>query len=691
MRDPRYDVLFDSVEIGPVTARNRFFQVPHCCGMGYRYPQSSATMRGIKAEGGWAVVCTEETEIHPSGDIAPYLENRIWDQQDVVALSALTAAVHEHNSLAGIELCHNGAHSSNLYSREVPLAPSHTIVDTGHPVHARAMTKQDIQRVRRWHVNAALRAKEAGFDLIYVYAGHDMSLFQHFICKRHNTRSDEYGGSLENRVRLLKEVLQDTRDAVGDSCAVGLRFAVEEFLGADGIEAQGEGHDIVSMLAELPDLWDVNVADWSKDSATSRFENEGYQEAHIGFVKKLTTKPVVGVGRYTSPDSMLRVVREGVMDFIGAARPSIADPFLPQKIEQGRIDDIRECIGCNICVSGDFTCTPIRCTQNPTMGEEWRKGWHPEKIAPSNEQSRILVVGGGPAGLEAARACAARGLEVNIADADSQWGGRVHRESRLPGLSEWIRVRDWRVGQLQKIAAANMYLQSAMTADNILEHGSENVVIATGSRWRRDCVGRSNRQPVAVDESISVITADDLLDDMALATKVAGPAVVYDTDGHYMGGVLAEMLARESIDVTLLTTDAKVSAWSENTLEQAAIQRRLLELGVTITSLRRLVKTASGVVTSACVYTQDCVDINCATLIPVTSRLPMNDLYQQLLNRQQQWQDHGVRRVDCIGDSLAPATIAAAVYSGHRYAREFGETPDPDFPAFKREVILSRN
>src|SRR3546814_651262 len=131
MRDPRYDILFEPVQIGPATARNRFYQVPHCCGMGYRYPASSAAMRGVKAEGGWAVVCTEEAEIHPSAEVAPFVENRIWDAQDLPHLKALTEAVHAHGSLAGIELVHNGHHVANHYSREVPLGPSHRGHATG--------------------------------------------------------------------------------------------------------------------------------------------------------------------------------------------------------------------------------------------------------------------------------------------------------------------------------------------------------------------------------------------------------------------------------------------------------------------------------------------------------------------------------------------------------------------------------
>ena len=140
------------------------------------------------------------------------------------------------------------------------------------------------------------------------------------------------------------------------------------------------------------------VGFWPDDSRTSRFAHEAWTEEHFRGIKQLTSKPVVGIGWLTSPDTMVRLIRDGVLDLIGAARPSIADPFLPLKIEEGRLEDIRECIGCNVCVTGDWTSTPIRCTQNPSMGEEWRRGWHPERFRPAGSDAKVLVVGGRPGG-----------------------------------------------------------------------------------------------------------------------------------------------------------------------------------------------------------------------------------------------------------------------------------------------------
>jgi dimethylamine/trimethylamine dehydrogenase len=172
-RDPRYDVLFEPVRIGPVTARNRFYQVPHCNGMGHAHPSTNAAMRGIKAEGGWAVVATEECEIHPSSDVSPYHEARLWDDRDLPLFAR-----------AAIELAHNGASNPNRYARIAPLAPSSHVIFNTDPIQPRVMDKRDIADVRRWHRKAALRARDAGFDIVYVYAGHNLSLPMHFIAKR---------------------------------------------------------------------------------------------------------------------------------------------------------------------------------------------------------------------------------------------------------------------------------------------------------------------------------------------------------------------------------------------------------------------------------------------------------------------------------------------------------------------------
>ena len=681
-RDGPFDILFEPVRIGPVVAPNRFYQVAHCNGMGHRMPEGLARMRGIKAEGGWGVVCTEEVEIHHSSDLSPYIEGRLWGDEDTPGLRRMADAVHAHGSLAAIELVHNGINAVNLYSRTPPMGPRSMSVlgASGYePVQARRMDKRDFRDVRKWHRAAAIRARDAGFDIVYCYAGHQLSLAMHVLSRRYNDRTDEYGGSLENRVRFFRELVEDAKDAVGARCGIAIRLAVDELMGDDGITSEGEGREIVASLAELPDLWDVNVSGWSNDSATSRFEKEGYQERYCGFVKSLTTKPVVGVGRYTSPDAMVSAIRRGVLDLIGSARPSIADPFLPNKIKEGRHDEIRECIGCNICVAADNKLVPIRCTQNPTMGEEWRRDWHPEIIAPKTSDDQILVIGGGPAGLECARALGQRGYSVVLTEARPDFGGRVELEARLPGLSEWRRVVEWRMNALRKMRNVTLYPGSEVDPGDVSELGARHVIVATGATWRRDGVGRNQWQSIQGHDSPHVLTPDDIM----AGRLPKGRVVVYDNDHFYLGGVIAERLAQGGCSVSLVTPAAIVSYWTQFTLEQEKIQRRLVSLDIGLHTQLTIESIEESFVACSSELTTEKVRLPCDAVVLLSDRTPNDGLYQQLIPMRD---DGRIASLRLIGDAEAPNIIAQAVFSGHLAAREFGEAAQEGTP-FKVERV----
>ena len=682
-RDSRYDILFDAVDIGPVKSKNRFYQVPHCNGGGYRDPSAAAEMRGIKSQGGWGVIFTEQCEMHHTSEITPFIELRLWDDADIPMIAKMADRMKEYGALAGIQLAYSGINGPNLYTKEVPLAvtgmPIRTF--TNDPVSARSLDKEDIKNLRRWFVNAAKRSKTAGFNLICLYGAHGFGIFQHFLSTATNQRTDEYGGSLENRARFVKEVVEEVRNEVGDSMGITLRLSLDEMIGDLGF-ANSEVRDFVEMHQDLPDLWDLAHGAWEDCSGPSRFKEEAAQFDLVTGIRKLTSKPIVGVGRFTSPDVMVKQINSGTLDFIGCARPSIADPFLPKKIEEGRIQDIRECIGCNICITGDMTMSISRCTQNPTFMEEWRKGWHPETIEPKGKTSKVLVIGSGPAGLEAALACSNRGYDVTLTEATKILGGRVAKERKLPGLSAWGRVADYREYQLSQKSNVETYLESSLDADQVLEFGFENVCIATGSTWRADGVSRQHVVPIPNDHSINLYTPDDIMNNKLPAGKV----VIYDDDHYYMGGVIAEKLIENGCDVTLLTPCAYVSEWSINTLEQAEIQKRLIEMGVKIELNRGLISISNSKLISNCIYTQNEKEIETQNIVMVASRKPHDQLYNDLLLKRTKWIDAGIKSIKLIGDANAPGPIAWATYAGHRYARELDTEDIGDNLPFRREV-----
>lgn len=666
MRDARYDPLFEPLAIGPVTAPNRFYQVPHCSGMGYRRPQMMAAMRGMKAAGGWGVVCTEYCSIHPSSDDMPYPHASLWDDSDVAKLRLMTDAVHEHGALAGVELWYGGRSTVNLYTREPAFGPNSlpNTAKQGMPLQTKAMTLEDIETLKGWYQAAAKRALAANFDIVYVYANHEY-LLHDFLLPNVNSRQDDYGGSAQNRVRLIRQIIQQTRDTVGHRCAVAVRYSVPRDVDND----EDELIKMFGMIAELPDLWDITVTDYSWEMGSSRFVKEASNQLAVAKIKSMTSKPVVSVGRFTSPDTMLSQITAGVQDFIGAARPSIADPFMPQKINQGRLDEIRECIGCNVCYAYDSLGSPLRCTQNPTMGEEWRRGWHADKVPKKHANESVLVIGAGPAGLEAACTLGQRGYLVTLAEAQTSLGGRVTAESKLPGFAEWARVRDWRLGQIAKLPNVMVYPDNRLDVDAVLDLEHQHLLVATGARWRDDGVGRWRQTAFeGAKNTDSIFSVESILKgDLA-----DGSVIIYDDDHYYMSVAIALKLRAENIEVTLVTPEGRVGGWSYFTQEQHRSMVALIEAGVDVVSNQGLMSWNGSEATIQCVFSEVESVIAGDYLIPVTARLPNDELWLDLQSRQHDFHSSGGLSMQLIGDGSIPGLIASAVYSGHKAARELG-------------------
>ena len=689
-RDPKHDILFEPVRIGPKTLRNRFYQVPHCTGFGAEKPGSQALFRGMKAEGGWAAVNTEEALIASDTDYWPVVSTRVWDEDDLRNLSLMADEAHRHGSLAGIELTHGGVHADGRESRRPSMGPSQLASDYHPFVVPKAMELGDIERVREDWVRAATLSRDAGYDIIYVYGGHSYLPLQ-FLSPFYNKRTDAYGGSLENRARFWLETLEEVRAAVGDDCAVAVRLCIEA-LGPAGVELD-EGIGFVVLADHLVDLWDVNVGsitDWSKDSGASRFFPEGYQLEWTGRVREVTAKPIVGVGRLTSPDRMAEIVRSGAWDLIGAARPSIADPFLPKKIEEGLYGEIRECIGCNVCIMKAEWGNHIGCTQNATAGEEYRRGWHPEKFEPAaNADNDALVVGAGPAGMECAIVLGKRGFRrVHLVDAAPEIGGVMRWVPELPGLGEWGRFVNWRAVQLEKLKNVEVITATELSAQGIREYGAEIVILATGARWATDGLNALTHEPISGADAVlpNILTPEQI---MLEGKAVPGKrVVVYDAEGYFTAAGLAERLAGEGYDVELATCLERIAPVTDETLEGPMLRQHLHDVGIRQRAGFLASEIADGVVRGTDEFGEP-LELEADAVVLVTQRLSNEALYLELAQEPDALRAEGIEALYRIGDCVAPRIIAEAAFDGHRLAREIDcEDPAMPLPYTRERIVL---
>jgi dimethylamine/trimethylamine dehydrogenase len=433
-----------------------------------------------------------------------------------------------------------------------------------------------------------------------------------------------------------------------------------------------------------------SITDWSKDSGASRFFPEGYQLEWTGRVREVTAKPIVGVGRLTNPDRMAEIVRSGAWDLIGAARPSISDPFLPKKIEEGRYGEIRECIGCNVCIMKAEWGNHIGCTQNATAGEEYRRGWHPEKFEPAaNADNDVLVVGAGPAGMECAIVLGKRGFRrVHLVDAAPEIGGVMRWIPRLPGLGEWARFLNWRAVQLEKLKNVEVILGTELTAKDIRSYGAEIVVVATGARWATDGLNAYTHAPIpGADASLAHILTPEqiMLEEKAVPGK---RVVVYDAEGYFTAAGLAEKLAGEGHDVELATCLERIAPVTDETLEGPMLRQHLHNVGVDQRAGFLAAEIGEGFIRGTDEFGEP-VELEADAVVLATQRLSNESLYLELAQDLDALRGEGIDALYRIGDCVAPRIVAEASYDGHRLAREIdSDDPATPLPYMRERIVL---
>jgi dimethylamine/trimethylamine dehydrogenase len=389
---------------------------------------------------------------------------------------------------------------------------------------------------------------------------------------------------------------------------------------------------------------------------------------------------------------MVDAINSGKLDIIATCRPSISDPFLPQKIDEGRLDDIRECIGCNICISRwEIGGPPLICTQNATAGEEYRRGWHPERFEPAaNADNDVLVVGAGPAGMECAMILGKRGMRrVHLVEAQDDMGGIMRWIPQLPGLGEWARVVNYRKIQIDKLKNVEFIPDTKLDAQGVKEYGAEIVIVATGGYWATDGLNGGTHATIpGADASLPhILTPEQIM--VEGKTAPGERVIVYDNDGYFMGVSLAEKLALEGKKVTIITPMGNIAPYMHFTLEAPNMHRKLHKLGVEIVTYHMPSKIEAGGVTAEHIYDTEghSRTFEADAVVLVSQRRSNEALFRELKDvvGREALSAEGVDALYRIGDCEAPRLTADAIFSGHRLAREI-DSANPEVPLpYKRE------
>lgn len=633
--------LFSPIKVGPITIPNRIVVPGHY--PSFRDPDSLPGERNIaywesKAKGGVGLICTGVWGVHRTTLMVPMR----WPNA-VEKLKKAADTVKKHGTRFFVQLWHGGSEAIyGIVGNQGWSASAVPSRGTGPVPHA--MTRDEIKEIVEAFAWTAVEVKKAGVDGVELHGAHGY-LFNQFMSPVTNIRTDEYGGDIEGRMKFTLEVIDAVRAAVGGDFVVGIRFNGDEFM--PGGYTLDDMKIMASMMARTDKLDYLNVSSGSYLIIAPMYYPTGHSVYLAAAIKEVVDLPVCCIGRINDPVQAEKILAEHQADLVAMNRATICDPELPRKTREGRIEEIRKCLACSEgCwqnVQQNNNPRGITCAYNPTVGNETTPGWL--ELIPAQTRKKVMVIGGGPAGLETARVAAARGHQVSLWEKGDELGGLILVAAKAPGRDGFDELPRYYRYQM-KLLGVDVHLNSEVTVDTVAEENPDVVVVATGSLPRMP-------HDVAGIEQDSVVNVRDVLSGQV---EVGQNVLVVDYQQHIQGLSTADFLAQQGKRVELITPDVAPGSVVEN-ITRAALFQRLYLAGVTLTPGTRIKEISGNTVTVANIYTdQDRIIEGIDTVVLSYGGVENNDLFYALKGQ--------VKELHAVGDCRAVRKLVWATNDG---------------------------
>jgi len=642
VRHPQFPYLLSPLRLGSITVSNRIVFSAHLTNLAQanRPGPDLVAYYEERARGGAGLIITEEQSVHPTDH--PYERLiRAYDDSVIPDYQELTRRIHAHGTSVLAQINHNGGQASSIYTRLPVWAPS-SVADPLFREVPKEMEPAEIASVVAAYARVARHVRAGGFDGAELQASHS-SLLRQFLSPYANRRSDRYGGSVDKRTRIVREVVEAVRSAVGRDFVLGIRIPGDEFIDG-GLTLELSLQTVRTLAADgLLDYFNTSLGTATHTLFMvegSMHVPPGYQLYAAAALREVTDLPVVGVGRIKDPIQAEQVLRDGVCDLIGMVRQQIAEPETARKAREGRQEEIRLCISCNQdCIGREGLNLEIGCIENPATGHE-REFLSPAPRPPGRRR-RVLVVGGGPAGMQCGVVAARRGCDVTLCEAEAELGGQVRLATRVPNRAEFGDLARNLEGELRR-QRVDVRLGSRVTAEQVLAERWDAVVCCTGARPDKPAP--------------HVLSVWDVMRGAAVGERVA----VVDLVGFHQATSTAEWLAQRGHRVELLTPALTAGQDLGLTLDLENWHRRVLALGLRIFTSVAPLGYEEGTVHAVEAYSGRMVEFGPYDSVVVANHGRAHDqLYFEL---------KGSVEVHRAGDCVVPRRAGDAINEGHRVA-----------------------